>query len=602
MTLSVAEMAQMSFLLDRAIPLDAAARRRWIEQLSPKYRKLAAALRRSLLPPTAAESTAMGLDTLPKLDIASCDESMRVGDLEAGARVGPYELARQLGAGGMAEVWLARRADGAFTRQVALKVPTLSRRRPDLLQRFALERDILASLEHVNIVRMYDAGVTSDGRPYLAMEYVCGAPLIDWCDSRHVTLPDRIRLFLQVLDAVEYVHEHHVIHRDLKPSNILVTQDGQVRLLDFGVASVLSGPDQADTQLTSRYGRALTPGYASPELLRGESADVINDVYSLGVVLYELLTGDRPYRTGTGVSVTELRWMIATARIEAPSMRVALKAAPARATTKRRLARLLCGDLDAIVLKALSIAPEQRYASVGALADDLRRHLSDRPVQARSDQRTVRAAKFLLRHRSSILATLACLAAGALALIQPWMPPGSVAGSGRTSSDDRSIAVLPFVDMSENKDLEYFGDGIAEQLRSLLSNEPHLRVLARTSSFYFKDRPSAISEISRTLGVAFILEGSVRSSGRHLRVSVQLIRAGSGFQEWSQAYDCDADDVFRAQDEIANAVARTVKATLLPVAGPEFANARAASGRIVSAAGFSPPAGSADAVWERPTS
>src|SRR5207244_12471957 len=210
-----------------------------------------------------------------------------------------------LGAGGMAEVWLALRADGAFKREVALKLPLLSGRRRDLAQRFAHERNILAGLEHVNIARFYDAGVSHDGLPYLAMEYVPGEPLTAWCDAHRLGLRERIKLYMQVLDAVQYAHGHQVIHRDLKPSNILVTESGQVRLLDFGVAKLLAGQDE-QTQLTQLYGRALTPDYASPELARGEAVEAASDIYSLGVVLYELLTGSRPYRIKSGASAAQL--------------------------------------------------------------------------------------------------------------------------------------------------------------------------------------------------------------------------------------------------------------------------------------------------------
>ena len=228
--------------------------------------------------------------------------------LSRGAVVGPYELIRLLGAGGMAEVWLARRADGAFKRDVALKLPLLTRRRQDLEQRFAHERDILASLEHPNIARFYDAGVDTEGLPYLSMEYVQGQTLMTWCDAHLLGIAERLGLFLQVLDAVNYAHDKHVIHRDLKPSNILVTDSGQVRLLDFGVAKLLQGEDGSEqTQLSRVYGQALTPDYASPETLGGAPVDARSDVYSLGMVLYELLTGARPYRLSPAASIAALK-------------------------------------------------------------------------------------------------------------------------------------------------------------------------------------------------------------------------------------------------------------------------------------------------------
>jgi serine/threonine-protein kinase len=337
-----------------------------------------------------------------------------------GERIGPYELLRLLGTVGMAEVWLAQRADGAFERDVALKLPMLSRLRPDLAQRFARERDILAALDHVNIARLYDAGISSDGLPYMAMEYVPGAPLTAWCDARQLGLRERIKLFLQVLDAVQYAHDRQVVNPDLRPSNLLGTQAGQVRLLGVGVAKLRADPEEDQTLLTQLYGRALTPDYASPELLRGDAFDTVSDIYSLGVVLYELLTGSRPYRIKAGASVAQIERAIATARIERPSVRLTPQPGRERATTQRKPTRRLRRDVDAIVLKALSMAPQQRYASASALADDLRRHLSGESVKARPDRLIYRAGKFLLRHWAGTAAavTLAVLVAVGLALIR----------------------------------------------------------------------------------------------------------------------------------------------------------------------------------------
>src|ERR1700691_2494085 len=232
---------------------------------------------------------------LPKTVSGSDFNPLAASGLNAGDFVGPYELIRLLGAGGMAEGSLARRADGAFKRDVALKLPLLTRRRSDLEQRFVHERDILASLEHPNIARFYDAGVDTEGLPYLSMEYVKGQTLLGWCDTQSLCVEERLALFLQVLDAVKYAHEKHVIHRDLKPSNVFVTESGQVRLLDFGVAKLLQ-EDGDQTQISRIYGQALTPDYASPELLSGAAVDARSDLYSLGMVLYELLTGARAYR------------------------------------------------------------------------------------------------------------------------------------------------------------------------------------------------------------------------------------------------------------------------------------------------------------------
>jgi eukaryotic-like serine/threonine-protein kinase len=411
MAWSAAQMARMSRLLDEALALDVVARGRWLEQTCSRDQDLATALLESLQ--CHEEVDSIDLDTLPKIRTRCPDNApTTAAGVKPGDHIGPYRLVRKLGTGGMAEVWLAQRADGAFAREVAMKLPLRLRLRPDLVQRFARERDVLASLEHVNIARMYDTGVGPDGLPYLVMEYVAGEPLIEWCDARRLEVRERIKLFLQVVDAVGYVHAQRVIHRDLKPSNILVTREGEVRLLDFGSSRVLVDLDPRRTSLTRLYGQALTPDYASPELLCGDSGNEASDVYSLGIVLYELLTGARPYQIKAPTSMTQLRQRLESARIGRPSTHLTLNAAPARATTRQNLVRLLSGDLDAIVLRALSPARAHRYRSASQLADDLGRYLSGRPTEARSNRPLRRAAKFLGRHRCA--SAIAALAAAAL--------------------------------------------------------------------------------------------------------------------------------------------------------------------------------------------
>jgi serine/threonine protein kinase/Tol biopolymer transport system component len=419
MTLSVAQMALMSRLLDEALPLDAAGRRAWLDKLSPEHRELAQYLRAALLPGDSQAAELKSLSTLPKLGAADHEGSVAASGLQSGARVGPYELMRLLGAGGMAEVWLARRADGAFNRELALKLPMLTTLRADLEPRFARERDILASLEHPHIARLYDAGIDNRGLPYLAMEYVRGQPLTSWCDTHRLGIQERLESMLQVLEAVQYAHEKQVIHRDLKPSNILVTESGQVRLLDFGVSKLLgAADDEEQVQLTSIYGRALTPDYASPELLHGNTVDARSDIYSVGVLLYEMLTGVRPYRLNSAASIGMLDHAIATVDVKKPSAQCEPEASAARNTTSERLTRQLHGDLDAIVLKALAKEPAERYQSAGALADDLRRYLHHEAIHARPDTPGYRLRTFASCHRRLAglgAAAAVMLMAGALA-------------------------------------------------------------------------------------------------------------------------------------------------------------------------------------------
>ena len=571
MALSATGMARMSELLDEALSMDVPQRRGWLERFGATHAELVPALRQSLFPSTGSDRASIKVDTLPRLRRAA-GETQASASLTPGERIGPYELVQPLGAGGMAEVWLARRADGAFTRRVAVKVPLRTARRPDLVDRFGQERDILAGLEHINIARMYDAGLTAEGMPYLAMEYVSGEALIEWCDNRRLKLRERIKLFLQVLDAVQYAHARHVVHRDLKPSNILVTQQGQVRLLDFGVASLLGGPKGRTTDLTRTYGRALTLDYASPELLRGDCADPTSDIYSLGIVLYELLTGCRPYRFPHSASITQIEQQIDTIRVARPSAQVSPDAEWARATSLRRLVHQLCGDLDAIVLKALSRQPRHRYASVAELADDLSRYLVGESVQARKERAIHRAGRFVLRHAMGAGAIAVALATVAFTFAWAGVPQVPAIRAASASSSAQSIVVLPFADMSEKGDQGYIAAGVAETIRDLLSKVPQLHVAASTSSSHLQAGQSSTAEIGRALSATHVLEGSVQHAGGRVRINARLVQADGGFVVWSGSYDRALDDSLTVQDDVGGAVAQAVQVSLAPRTNPTNAN------------------------------
>jgi tetratricopeptide (TPR) repeat protein len=301
-----------------------------------------------------------------------------------------YRLIRELGRGGMSVVWLAERADGVVKREVALKMPMFVLRGAGDVERFTRERDALASLSHANVARLYDAGVLPSGQPFIVIEYVDGPTLLEHCERLRLDVAARLRLFLQVLAAVEHAHKHLVVHRDLKPSNILVDAEGQVKLLDFGIAKLLGEREPVDAALTRVQGGALTPLYAAPEQIRGATISTLTDVYSLGVLLHELLTGVLPYRAESGNRPTLVDVLGAFGRGELPR---ASQNAPAQ------LRAVIAGDLDTIISKALRLAPDDRYASVKHLADDLQRFLDRRPIAARPVSFWYAARLALARHR-----------------------------------------------------------------------------------------------------------------------------------------------------------------------------------------------------------
>jgi serine/threonine-protein kinase len=399
MHLSPADWPAVSALLDEALALPPGERDTFMQSLEGERAQYRETLR-VLLAQSAGVETDEFLATLPKLTRAAGRGPLT--ELSAGDAIGPYRLLSELGAGGMGAVWLAERADGTLKRKVALKLPRLIWAK-GLAERMARERDILSSLEHPNIARLYDAGVDQHGRPYLALEYVEGQPIDGYCRERGLAVKDRLQLLLQVCSAVAFAHSRLVVHRDLKPSNILVTADGQVRLLDFGIAKLMEGDSAKETQLTQLAGRALTLDYASPEQIKGEPIGTASDVYSLGVVAYELLTGAKPYKLKRG-SAAELEEAIAT--LDAPMA--------SAVTDLPHVAEALRGDLDAILNKALKKAPVERYPTIDAFAQDVSWHLNSEPVSAQPDAFTYRTGKFLRKYRVQVGAAAAAGVALAL--------------------------------------------------------------------------------------------------------------------------------------------------------------------------------------------
>ncbi|MGH8326561.1 MAG: serine/threonine-protein kinase, partial [Steroidobacteraceae bacterium] len=400
-TWSKSRYARISRLLDESLGLSPPARAAWLEALQRQDPGLAADLR-NLLEPVAGRAVgvlAAAENLADRLVLPAAGQNL------VGRLFGPYCVRALLGHGGMGSVWLAERVDGLFTRRVALKLVHPALMGLGLAERLSRERTILASLDHPNIARLYDAGVADDGQPYLALEYVPGTPFGVHCDRRQLGVRERLLLFRQVLAAVQYAHAHLVIHRDLKPSNILVTDEGRVCLLDFGIAKLFQDGAVLETELTQLSGRALSLDYASPEQIVGAPITIATDIYSLGVMLYEVLSGQSPYRLARRSRAALEEAILESDPVPLGKAIVEESAAAARGASVMGITRSLRADLDTIVMKALRKPPAERYATVDALGEDLAHWLRNEPILARRDRLGYRAAKFVRRHRVALSVT-----------------------------------------------------------------------------------------------------------------------------------------------------------------------------------------------------
>jgi serine/threonine-protein kinase len=436
------EWARVDAILDEVLPLDPTSRAMALERACGGD----AALRAQVEALVAADAGAENFLETPAAEYAAglvraaSDAEARPDD-RPGDRVGPYRVIREIGRGGMGRVLLADRADGQFEQQVALKLVGNGQFGGEILQRFLRERQILARLQHPNIARLLDGGVTADGRPYFAMEYVEGEPITTYCDGRALDVDARLDLFASVCDAVQYAHQNLVVHRDLKPSNALVTPGGQVKLLDFGIAKVLheDGDESEPVAATlTRLGSGpMTPEYAAPEQVRGEPVTTATDVYALGALAYELLTGRGPHRLGR-LTAAEVERAITMREVERPS------AAVMRSGGEMRLLhRQLKGDLDTIILQALQKDPARRYPSAAALAEDVRRYRGGLPIAARRDSVRYRAGKFVRRHAIGVAATVLVLASLVAGLIgTAWQARVASREAAKATEVSRFLASL----------------------------------------------------------------------------------------------------------------------------------------------------------------
>ncbi len=458
----------------------------------------------------------------------------------AGTRVGKYTIHGLIGKGGMGAVYRATREDD-FRMEVAIKLLKRGTDTDATLERFRSERQILAGLQHPNIARLIDGGATDDGLPYLVMEYVDGLPLLQ--HAAPLPVRRRLELFRAVCHAVQYAHEKRIIHRDIKPTNILVTPGGVPKLLDFGIAKLVDPAAGAASDLTLTGMRLMTPDYASPEQVRGQRIEPATDVYSLGAVLYELLTGERAHRIQS-LSVNEIEREICTREPRKPSAVV----------------KELDSDLDAIVLKALRKEPERRYTSAAELADDLDRYLQNRPVKARRETMLYRGRKFVKRSRLLVITSFAT-AAVVLGLVAGFDRFRSPAGSG---SNPLSIAVMPLENASHDAGQEPFVDGMTDSLIGKLSRIRSLRVISRDSVMRYKGARKPAGSIASELNVSTLVEGSVIRMADRVSIRVRLRTAPADRILWSQVYERDIRNVSALQNEVAKAISREIQVRLTP--------------------------------------
>jgi serine/threonine protein kinase/Tfp pilus assembly protein PilF len=473
------------------------------------------------------------------------------GPPRGGERVGAYVIVRELGRGGMGTVFLAERADGQFEKQVAIKILNRGADTAEILHRFRAERQILARLDHPNIARLLDAGTTSDGLPYFIMDYIVGAPVTRFAVAQKLSTRQRLELFLKICDAVEFAHRNLVVHRDIKPSNILANAEGEPKLLDFGIAKLLAKDEDA-SQLTTEAQQRLTPICASPEQAKGDPITVATDIYSLGALLYELLSDQKPHRFSTARPSREELALVVGEQVPPP---------PSAVASDVETARLLRGDLDAIVLFAMRKEPGMRYPTVADLAADVRRHLGRKPVVARHPTLGYRAKCLVTRNGSRLVTSAAVVIVLAGVLFAFWSRSQQNAGEAAAITR-KSIAVLPFENLSSDPDNAYFAEAIQDEILARLSKIADLKVISRTSTQKYKSAPDNLRGIAKQLGVGNVLEGSVQKSGDAVRVNVQLINALNDAHLWGDVYERKLTDIFVVESDIAKTIADTLQAKL----------------------------------------
>jgi len=542
-------------LFEQAAALPDAERAGWLARATsdPEIRQAVEQL-------LAADATPAAVLGASLDELAAAAASPRdLGPELIGERIGAWHILRELGQGGMGTVYLAERADGAYQKQVAVKVVKRGMDTDEILRRFRRERQILAKLEHPHIGRMYDGGVTADGRPYLVMEYVAGEPINRYADARALDVEARLRLMVTVCRTVEHAHRHRIVHRDIKPSNIMVTTDGDVRLLDFGIAKLLDDDVEEGSTRTATGHRLMTPGYASPEQMAGFPTSPSDDVYALGVVLHELLTGRRPPHPLAPVS----GGTTTTERLEPPSRaagRMQLDVAAARRATPSTLRRRFRAEVDTIVLKATELLPAARYDSAGALADDLQRHLEGRSITARPP--SLRAA--VLGALTSRRALQWGVPAGAVlvTILALKLFTGSPGNGTATAQRPLTLAVVPTAADPRDSANAYLVQGISDELTTRLGRLRRLRVKSPRAVAAASREGASPSVLGQRLGVAYLIESTIRRRDSVIDISLSLVEADGGFQLWADDYSTTSADLLSVQDSMVRDIAAAVTGEL----------------------------------------
>jgi serine/threonine protein kinase/TolA-binding protein len=513
-----------------------------------------------------------------------------------GKKIGAYRVARVLGHGGTGTVYLGERADDQYSAKVAIKIVDSAAVHPELGMRFRAERQILANLNHPNIARLIDAGETDDGRPYLVMEYVEGQTADVYCDQRRLSIEERLELFLQVCAAVQYAHQNLVVHRDLKPANVLVTADGTPKLLDFGIAKLLdAGNAAAALALTRMNDRLLTPEYAAPEQILGRAVTTASDVYALGTVLYELLTGMRPFVVPSSTSQLELERLICISDPLRPSaaVRRAIEQpaeganripdiAAARNLTPERLERRLRGDLDAIVMRALRKEPQHRYSSVEQLADDIRRYLANEPVSARQGNWFYYSQRFIRKHAFGVSA-----AATFVVFILAFAVIMSLQAKRIAAERDRATQEQTRAEMVSSFMLDVFGaaDPFVSQGREITAREL-LDQAARRIDNELAQQPEVRVRLLEAIGQAYHRQGHYARAITYFERALELRRKLPQADEAAeigvllQLATSQRESSQLAASEATLRTAESMLAKSQRADGPEHARLLAAAGRL----------------------